>query len=376
MSLQSVFVFFAAVCVLCASLVNGLATPSGIKLPAVKSVPPPPVPSKADGADLSELMLNNQAWALEKLSNNPEYFKNLASGQAPRYLWVGCSDSRVPAEIVMGTEPGEVFVHRNVANQVVTSDPNFIAVLTYAIDYLGVEDIIVCGHTKCGGVAASSSSTDFGPVLESWLINLREVFAVNGELFAGIEDEDEKQRKLVELNTKAQCLKLMTHPTVQKKQKETGGIPRIHGMIFDMEEGLLKDVEYEADLLKNFLSTQYMNFQVPEAPEGANAQMVPKSGIRTKLSKLFKKAPVEEEAAPVEEPVASASSTNDYERLLKWMLHLGCPEYAEPIFNAGFRKFDLIAKFGLSEKDIEGIVPAQETGVRKLLTTGHHASYF
>mmetsp|Transcript_20779 Transcript_20779/g.27342 ORF Transcript_20779/g.27342 Transcript_20779/m.27342 type:complete len:300 (-) Transcript_20779:268-1167(-) len=299
MSIQSIFVFICAVCVLAASVVNGFSAPSAsladVKLPASQIekavVPPPPTPPTASGADLSQLLLNNQDWAAEKLSKDANYFKTLSSGQAPKYLWVGCSDSRVPPELVLGTEPGEVFVHRNVANQVVTSDPNFISVLTYAINYLGVEEIIVCGHTKCGGVAASSCATDFGPVLESWLCNLREVFGDNADLVADIKDEDEKQKKLVELNCAAQCLKLMSHPTVQNMQKQKGGYPRIHGMIFDMEEGLLKEVEYPAGLLKSFLAHSYRNYEAPKAPSPAasNAKMAPKKGFRSRLSSIFKK---------------------------------------------------------------------------------------
>jgi len=356
----------AAACVVASALSFSLhmSSLSAVKLPPLKDLAPAaPVTayeSKQDGPDIPTLLQQNKDWVASIKEQDPEYFINLAKGQTPRYLWIGCADSRCPAEAMMGAEPGQVFVQRNIANQVVTSDPNFMSMITYAVDYLKVEDIVVCGHYQCGGVAASSSDNDFGPALENWLINLREVFEVNQALVKGIRDPKEQQKRYVDINAKAQALKLIQHPLIKEAQKRQNGIPRIHTMVFDMENGVLKSLD------------------VPEgapATEAAAANenstgMIPK--FSTRLGKMLRKAaPVESKAAPVE-----SSTDADFERLQKWLLHLGCPEYAKPIFNAGYRKFDFVQKTGFAESDLDGIVPPSEVGVRRLLTTAHHANYF
>jgi len=187
------------------------------------------------------IFANNERWIADKLALNPHYFKELASGQHPEFLYIGCSDSRVTAEDLMGLQPGEVFIHRNVANQVIPTDNNVNAVVQYAVEHLKVKHIIVCGHYECGGVKAAMHPSDMGQ-LNSWLQTLRDVYRLHRETLDAIEDRDARFRRLVELNVREQCLNIIKIDHVQRAWYKTG-FPKIHGWVFDIHTGKLIDLK-------------------------------------------------------------------------------------------------------------------------------------
>ncbi len=184
----------------------------------------------------TKLLLNNKAWAHEKTKLNPNYFKELSKDQQPEFLWVGCSDSRVPAEEVTGTEAGQIFVHRNIANLVIHADFNFLSVLLYAVQNLKVKHIIICGHYGCGGVRAALSRENFGP-LNKWIHYIKEVAHKHAGELNGLNDENVFKR-MIELNVEEQVKNLSRTATIQRAWKETDG-PMIHGWVFNMEDGLI-----------------------------------------------------------------------------------------------------------------------------------------
>lgn len=190
--------------------------------------------------DKIKLMLSNRAWAKEKLDVDKDYFINLAKDQQPDYLWIGCSDSRVPANEIIGAQPGELFVHRNIANLVVHTDLNLLSVLEYAVTHLGVKHIIVCGHTGCGGVKASMTQTNFD-LLNKWLRNLKDIYFNHRSEIDQIENEIDRVNKLVEINVVEQVNNLVKTSVVQKAWKHRQG-PKIHGWVYDMQTGLLNSV--------------------------------------------------------------------------------------------------------------------------------------
>lgn len=190
--------------------------------------------------DKIKLMLSNRAWAKEKLDVDNDYFINLAKDQQPDYLWIGCSDSRVPANEIIGAQPGELFVHRNIANLVVHSDLNLLSVLEYAVTHLGVKHIIVCGHTGCGGVKASMTQTNFD-LLNKWLRYLKDIYFHHRAEIDTIENEIDRVNKLVEINVVEQVNNLVKTSVVQKAWKYRQG-PKIHGWVYDMQTGLLNSV--------------------------------------------------------------------------------------------------------------------------------------
>ncbi|OWZ24510.1 Carbonic anhydrase [Phytophthora megakarya] len=158
-----------------------------------------------------------------------EFFERTAKAQTPKYLWIGCSDSRVPAEEITGLNPGEMFVHRNVANLVVSNDINSLSVIQYAVEKLKVTDIIVCGHYGCGGVTAALKNAQIG-LLDNWLRNIRDVCRTHNEELSQITFDEERERRLVELNTQEQCLNIFKINMVQRRMGLYGA-PRIHGMV-------------------------------------------------------------------------------------------------------------------------------------------------
>lgn len=190
--------------------------------------------------DKIKLMLSNQAWAKEKLETDNEYFINLAKDQEPDYLWIGCSDSRVPANEIIGAQPGELFVHRNIANLVVHTDLNLLSVLEYAVTHLGVKHIIVCGHTGCGGVKASMTQNNFD-LLNKWLRNLKDIYYYHKKEVDSILNEEDRVNKLVEINVIEQVNNLVKTSVVQKSWKYKKS-PKIHGWVYDMRTGLLNSV--------------------------------------------------------------------------------------------------------------------------------------
>src|SRR5690242_6681970 len=147
-----------------------------------------------------KLLQDNKEWAKEMERNNPGYFKRLAQLQTPEFLWIGCSDSRVPADKITGTQPGEIFVHRNVANMVVNTDVNLLSVLDYAVTHLKVKHVIVCGHYGCGGIKAATTNQDFKMVLNMWLRGIKDVYRIHRNELNNIKDEDDRVNRLVELN--------------------------------------------------------------------------------------------------------------------------------------------------------------------------------
>ena len=185
--------------------------------------------------------LNNKKWVAEKLYNDPEYFTHLAKGQSPEYLYIGCSDSRVTAEDLMGVQPGEVFIHRNIANLVVGTDTNINAVVQYAVEHLKIKHIIVCGHYECGGVKAALNPSDMGQ-LNSWLQTLRDVYRYHQAELDAIQDQNQRFDRLVELNVQEQCVNIIKIDHVQRMWYKTG-FPTIHGWVFNVRNGELIDLK-------------------------------------------------------------------------------------------------------------------------------------
>ncbi|MCU0431231.1 MAG: carbonic anhydrase [Cytophagaceae bacterium] len=190
--------------------------------------------------DFKKISEKNEKWIAEKLSIDPDYFNKLSQGQAPEFLYIGCSDSRVTAEDLMGANPGEVFIHRNIANQVIPTDNNINAVIQYAVEHLKVKHIIICGHYECGGVKAALHPSDMGQ-LNSWLQTLRDVRRLHKDELDSIKDEHQLFDRLVELNVKEQCMNVIKIDHVQRSWYKTG-YPQIHGWVFDVRTGKLIDL--------------------------------------------------------------------------------------------------------------------------------------
>ena len=193
-------------------------------------------------SDLAELFANNRAWAAERSAADPEFFSELARGQNPSYLWIGCSDSRVPAEDVVGLSAGDLFVHRNVANVVEPSDINCLSVIQFAVDVLKVEHIIVCGHYGCGGVNAAMGSEPLG-VIDAWLARIREVIRLHRERLEGLPAREDRFNRLCELNVLEQAVSTCYSPFVQAAWRN-GQKLTVHGLIYGLEDGLLHDLGF------------------------------------------------------------------------------------------------------------------------------------
>lgn len=187
------------------------------------------------------LLENNKNWVREQLELDPDFFERLSKGQSPDYLWIGCSDSRVPANQITGTDPGEVFVHRNIANMVVHSDMNMLSVLSYAVDVLKVKHIIVCGHYGCGGVIAAMKNQQFG-LIDNWLRHIKDVYRYHHVELDAIEDEDLRARRLVEVNVQEQVHDLGKTSIVQNAWKRNQPL-HIHGWVYDIKDGLINDLK-------------------------------------------------------------------------------------------------------------------------------------
>jgi carbonic anhydrase len=183
----------------------------------------------------------NKAWANDKIEHQHDYFAQLSSGQQPNYLYIGCSDSRVPANEIMGLDAGEVFVHRNIANMAPSNDLNVAAVINFAVVHLGVKNIIICGHSGCGGVKAAMQSKDLG-ILNPWLRNIRDVYRLHRVELDAIKDEEARYNRLIELNVIEQCLSVIKTAEVQISFLKNG-YPKVSGWVFDMKTGLIKDLE-------------------------------------------------------------------------------------------------------------------------------------
>jgi carbonic anhydrase len=188
-----------------------------------------------------KLLLENKAWASGKVLNDPLYFDRLAHLQTPEFLWIGCSDSRVPANEITGTQPGEIFVHRNVANLVINTDVNLLAVLDFAVTHLKVKHVIVCGHYGCGGIKAAATKNDYRPVLNMWLRNIKDVYRLHQTELDGITDPEKREDRLVELNVKEQIYNLAKTTIIQRAWKKENR-PELHGWVYGLNDGLIKPV--------------------------------------------------------------------------------------------------------------------------------------
>ncbi len=188
-----------------------------------------------------KLLQDNKTWAHEKLKTDPQYFNRLKDIQKPEFLWIGCSDSRVPANEITGTEPGEIFVHRNIANMVVHTDVNLLSVLEYAVVHLKVRHVIVCGHYGCGGVKAALGNQDFDQVLNMWIRVIKDTYRQHRAELDAIEDLDKRADRLVELNVAEQVEKLAKTSIIQKAWARRSG-PYLHGWVYGLKDGLVKPV--------------------------------------------------------------------------------------------------------------------------------------
>lgn len=201
--------------------------------------------------NISNVFENNRQWIASKLEVDENYFEELSKGQNPELLYIGCSDSRVTAEELMGVNPGDAFVHRNIANMVISIDLNSMSVINYAVKHLEVKHVIVCGHYYCGGVKAAMQSADLG-ILNPWLRNIRDVYRIHQEELDAIEDEGQRYNRLVELNVQEQCVNVIKTAVVQNAIKDRG--LTVHGWVFDINSGELIDLKIDFEhILKDIM---------------------------------------------------------------------------------------------------------------------------
>jgi len=188
------------------------------------------------------LLLENKAWAEEKIAKEPEFFHKLAKDQTPDFLWIGCSDSRVPAEIIVNAQPGEIFVHRNIANQIITTDFNSISVLQYAVDVLKVEHVIVCGHYNCGGVkAALNKQRSDLLIVNKWLMHIKDIYRLHQDDIEAFSTDQERANRLVELNIIEQVRNL-THTSIVQHAWNKDRRPILHGWVYGLDDGKIKQL--------------------------------------------------------------------------------------------------------------------------------------
>jgi len=190
---------------------------------------------------IEKLLLENKAWASEVKADDPGYFERLSHLQTPEFLWIGCSDSRVPADKITGTQPGEIFVHRNIANLVIHTDVNLLSVLDYAVNHLKVRHVIVCGHYGCGGVKAAMTNHDFKYVLNMWLRNIKDVYRLYAEELDAIPDMEKRTDRLTELNVKEQVMHLAKTSIIQRAWKKDQR-PHLHGWVYGLKDGIINPV--------------------------------------------------------------------------------------------------------------------------------------
>jgi carbonic anhydrase len=188
-----------------------------------------------------KLLSKNKDWANGQIEEDPGFFKRLSALQTPEFLWIGCSDSRVPADKITGTQPGEIFVHRNISNMVVHTDVNLLSVLDYAVNHLKVRHVIVCGHYGCGGVKAAMTNHDFKYVLNMWLRNIKDVYRLYREELENIDDEEKRTDRLVELNVKEQVMHLAKTSIIQRAWQNEQR-PHLHGWVYGLKDGIINPV--------------------------------------------------------------------------------------------------------------------------------------
>lgn len=198
----------------------------------------------------NEIFEYNKKWVAERTASDADFFENLAKAQHPDFLYIGCSDSRVPANEITGLDLGEMFVHRNIANVVTNADMSVLSVLQFSVEVLKVKHIVVCGHYGCGGVNAAMGNKSLG-LMDNWLREIRDVYRIHSDELNSINNENEKFDRLVELNVIEQCINVIKTNTLQKHYKEYG-FPTVHGWVYDMKNGLLKDLNFDFEnTLKN-----------------------------------------------------------------------------------------------------------------------------
>jgi carbonic anhydrase len=201
--------------------------------------------------DIESIFKNNKKWIANKLEQNQDYFKTLAEDQSPEILFIGCSDSRVTTGDLMGIEPGDMFVHRNIANMVSNTDLSAMSVINYAVNYLKVKHVIICGHYNCGGVKAAMQAEDMG-ILNPWLRNVRDVYRLHKDELNAIDDEEQKYNRLVELNVQEQCVNLIKTAEVQQALRH--GRITVHGWVFDIHTGHIIDMKIDFNkILKDIM---------------------------------------------------------------------------------------------------------------------------
>jgi len=188
-----------------------------------------------------KLLAENKAWAEKMLKEDAEYFDRLSHLQTPEFLWIGCSDSRVPANEITGTQPGEIFVHRNIANMVVHTDVNLLSVLEFAVVHLKVKHVIVCGHYGCGGIKAAMTNHDYKQVLNMWLRNIKDVYRLHRKELDAIADEEKRADRLTELNVQEQVMHLAKTSIIQRAWKHEQR-PQLHGWVYGLKDGIIKPV--------------------------------------------------------------------------------------------------------------------------------------
>jgi carbonic anhydrase len=205
----------------------------------------PGVTDSSSGTSYEEMFANNRRWVTEQLAADPNFFERLASGQTPRYLFIGCSDSRVNANEITGTGSGEMFIHRNIANVVVHTDMNLMSVLQYAVEALRVEHVIVCGHYGCGGVQAALENRYHG-LIDKWLRNIKDVYRLYRDELDAIGDPEKRHERLVELNVREQVYRLCSTSFVQRAWQADRKL-HVHGWVYDIRDGVLRDLEIDPD---------------------------------------------------------------------------------------------------------------------------------
>ncbi len=224
---------------------------------------------------IQDILANNQRWVADRNAEDPEFFKRMADGQQPRYLFIGCSDSRVPSSNITGTGPGEMFVHRNIANMVVHTDMNLLSVLQYAVEVLGVQDILVVGHYGCGGVAAAAANKQYG-LIDNWLVNIRDVVRLHETELLRIPDETQRLRRLVELNVIEQIRNLAKTSIIQNALRGDNP-PRLHGLVYDIADGVLKDLNVGGETVTHDLAHIYGTEAIPEVDRRADERVAPQA---------------------------------------------------------------------------------------------------
>lgn len=206
---------------------------------------------------IKNLLENNKKWVAKQLAIDPAYFDKLSNSQNPEYLWIGCSDSRVPANQITGTLPGDIFVHRNIANMVVHSDMNMLSVLSYAVEVLKVKHIIVCGHYGCGGVQAAMENKQFG-LIDNWLRHIKDVYRYHHKELDAIEDKTQRARRFVEVNVMEQVHDLCKTSIVQNAWKNKQPL-HVHGWVYDIHDGIIKDLNVNFTCTKDLHKVYHLD---------------------------------------------------------------------------------------------------------------------